>query len=319
MSKDLLFVVHAYPPHSVGGSEYNVQRLAEEAVRQGHNAVVLTNWVGKHNDVQIENNPSILTDEAWDLIFVHGSCPIQDIALNLSPEITKHSPLYYALIQPSDHPMVQHGMKYATYIGCGTSFDYAHAAKYGHQDKSVEFRYGIPLVTTTEGMFRERYSITTKEMFLSVGGYWPHKMMHELVDAFKQANRPDCTLVLMGYDTRFGSPPPQSENVMCIVGSTQEDVYAAMDDADLYIMNSENEGFGLVLLEAMLNKTPWIARDIAGAHDMQKYGQVYNSFEDLVYLLKTFDVDPEKVQSGFEYVVTQRSIENALESVLGML
>jgi hypothetical protein len=36
----LLFVVHRYAPYP-GGSEYNVQRLAEEAMRRGHRATVL--------------------------------------------------------------------------------------------------------------------------------------------------------------------------------------------------------------------------------------------------------------------------------------
>ena len=37
----ICFVVHRYAPYP-GGSEYNVQRMAEECKRRGHNVIVLT-------------------------------------------------------------------------------------------------------------------------------------------------------------------------------------------------------------------------------------------------------------------------------------
>ena len=105
---------------------------------------------------------------------------------------------------------------------------------------------------------------------------------------------PDTTLVLMGYDLRRGVPDG-APGVRVVVSPEHQVVLDAMCEADLYVMNSRSEGFGVVLLEAMLNRTPWAARDIAGAHDLSDYGTVYATYEDLVRLLASFTPDPAQV------------------------
>jgi len=43
----------------------------------------------------------------------------------------------------------------------------------------------------------------------------------------------------------------------------------AINQSDLYIVNSQIEGFGLALLESMLNKNQWTSRHIAGGKELK--------------------------------------------------
>jgi glycosyltransferase involved in cell wall biosynthesis len=98
------------------------------------------------------------------------------------------------------------------------------------------------------------------------------------------------------------------------------DVADAMADADLYIMNSTAEGFGLVLIEAMLNRTPWLARRIAGAIEMEEYGYTYDTYAELVCMLREFPFKKmsEQVDEAYTYAMEQRTIGKTIDDVLAM-
>ena len=125
-------------------------------------------------------------------------------------------------------------------------------------------------------------------------------------------------LVLMGYDNRQ-SPPLGSSGVRVLMPPDQQTVFDAMQEADLYILNSESEGFCLVLLEAMLNRTPWIACDIADAHDLQEYGTVYSDYHELVQLLKEFIPHKTKLDQAFEFVTSQHLIQHSFDDIESLL
>jgi glycosyltransferase involved in cell wall biosynthesis len=143
--------------------------------------------------------------------------------------------------------------------------------------------------------------------------------MIELANAFKEADLPDAVLVTTGYDNRFGIMPHASENVIPLMVEDPKDVKNAIADADCYVMNSDAEGFGLVILEAMINKTPWIARNIAGAKLLAEYGQVYDTEKELVPLLKNFQRDAKKIQKAHTYVISNHLIKNTVDDILSLL
>lgn len=324
--KRLLFVVHRYAPYP-GGSEYNVQRLAEETLRQGHDVTVLTDThMGDYRGVKVTSDRSIAF-QTWDMIFVHGSCPTQDF-IHSNEEIGRNSPVYYLLVEPPKYFTGRElGTKNATWIGCGTTQDWNFVRERGLEDKARKFIYGIPTGIifpdgrNVEASFKERYQINTNRMFISAGGFWPHKRMNELADTFRKADIPDCTLVLMGYDKEHGPLPTQSKNVVVLYGTTEQDVKDAMFDSDLYILNSESEGYGLVLLESMNFGVEWVARDIAAAHDLSQLnlGRIYNTQEELIELLRTPIYDPYRYWKLVEYVRTVHSIENSVNCLLSVL
>lgn len=313
--KKLLFVVHRYG--HPGGSEYNVQRMAEECVRQGHNVTVLADInTGDLNDVKVTNDRMIAFSK-WDLIIVHGSCNTQDFIHENAHVISTISPIYYLLVQPSDSIVVRKGMKHAKFIGCGTSFDYDHVKKYGHTDKAVNFRYGLSNCQG-HGGFRELAGVTTGKMYISAGGFWPHKRMDEIVTAFNEASPKDTTLVLLGYDTNHGAAPESSRFVKCFEVSDPALVYDAMSEANLLILNSEAEGFGLVLIEAMYNFCPWISRPIAAGFDLaqRKMGKTFNSYPELVNILKNHSVTDFELKRGRIYAANMHSIQNSVKDLL---
>jgi len=98
-----------------------------------------------------------------------------------------------------------------------------------------------------------------------------------------------------------------------------KDIKNAIADADCYVMNSDAEGFGLVILESMINKTPWISRNIAGAKLLADYGQVYDTEEELIPLLQNFNRDGNKVEYAYQHVIQNHLIKNTVDDILNLI
>jgi len=155
---------------------------------------------------------------------------------------------------------------------------------------------------------------------LSCGGYWPNKKMKELVDVFNKVGRNDITLVTTGYDNRFNIKPEDSKYVKNLMLDNRDDVMSAIREADLYVMHSDREGFGLVLLESMLNGTPWAARDLAGARLMSDFGFVYDNDEQLLKYMKEFKpLMQDKIDNAYEFVTLNHMIKNTVDDILEIL
>ena len=81
--------------------------------------------------------------------------------------------------------------------------------------------------------------------------------------------------------------------------------------------NRNEEGFGLVLLEAMMNKTPWYARNIAGAKDMAEYGNIYNNETELINMLQQTTLN--KIDEAYEYAMTNHTITQTVNDIEDIL
>lgn len=316
----ILFAVHRYAPFP-GGSEYNVQRTAEEMVSRGIKVTVVA---GEHKgDLNGVTVTSSVNPNDFDLVVIHGG----DVSVqNLFLQNIKNfkTPVLYWLIKPSESPICLQGLKDATYIGCSTEEDWDHVEKWGVKDKSFKVAYGIKEEDAgTVGLFKKKYGIPDDvNMFLSCGGYWPNKRMRELAKAFKDANLENSVLVTTGYDNRHDLMPEASDNVIPLMIEDPAEIRHAMADAYCYIMNSDAEGFGLVLLESMLNCTPWLSRDIAGAKLMSDYGCVYDTEEDLTRILKIWETDPHRnnrINYAYDFVITEHLIKNTADDILNIL
>jgi len=319
MRKRFLFVVHRYAPYP-GGSENYVRDMAEETLSRGHEVAVFTGeHKGDWNGVRVSSDPQILL-EKWDLIVVHGGdVGLQDFVLANSHKIP--SPILFMLIIPSMSPIYKHALQHCKFIGCSTKEDWFYAHQEGIMQKARQVTHGIdPKISVGQPGFREKYGIKTELMFLSCGGYWHNKKMKELVDLFNRVGRYDITLVTTGYDNRFGIKPEDSEYVKNLMIPVRDDVMSAIREADLYIMHSDREGFGLVLLESMLNKTPWAARNLAGARLMNEHGFTYNNDEELLKYMKEFKpVMQDKLDSDYEFVTTTHMISNTVDDILRLV
>lgn len=308
----LLFVVHRYAPFP-GGSEYYTQNMAEELLRRKHDVTVLAHeHQGDYNGVKVSNDYQQILNERWDLIIVHGGDVIsQNIVHANSDKI--QSPILYLIVKPSESAICVHGMRQSRFLGYSTSMDIEHLKKWGVLDKGRRIRHGIPPL---------QYMRTKKDhdklIFVSAGGFWAHKAMIPLAEAFTKANIPNTELHLYGYGEEH-LMPSETKKVKCFFGKSKTDVLLAISAADAYILNSYEEGFGLVLLEAMMNKTPWYARAIAGAKDMCYYGTVYDTEQELMKLLRNHKRNEKKIEEAFNYVMCNHTIQdtcNDIEDVL---
>jgi len=317
--RKILYVVHRYAPYP-GGSENYVRDMAEETLARGHEVTV---FAGEHqgdlNGVQVTNDPKILF-KPWDLIVVHGGdVPLQNFVLDRADQWG--GPVLYLIILPSHSKTCVSALHKARWVGCSTLADWRHVRDYHAEGKAVTVRHGINGINSI-GIhgFKEIFNIRTPYMFLSSGGYWPNKGMGELVETFNSLGRTDVTLVLTGYDNRHQLMPQETEFVKPFLFLHRDYMLSALRDADLYILNSISEGFGLVLLEAMLNETPWVARHIAGAEVLKDYGHTYTSQEELASFLKTFKGVPQsELLMSQKYVIGNRLIGNTVSDILRVL
>lgn len=318
MSK-ILFVVHRYAPFP-GGSEYYTRDMAEEMVKRGHDVTVLAHeHKGDLNNVKVTNDYNIL-NQKWLMIIVHG-CDVISQNVVLANAAVIRSPICYMIIKPSMSLTAQHGMKYAKYLAYSTSMDLEHIKSFGKEDKARRIRHGI-VVENSKGFLEfTGHAGADFDYYVSAGGFYPHKGMRALADAFEQYAAPGTYLELFGY---ADGDRPNSERVESWLGLERNVMLGAMAKSKGYILNSYDEGFGLVLLEAMINRVPCYARDIAGAKDMKPFVMTYNNEAELFEVIKEFEALPDATKQGiiernYEYVMANRTIKqtcNDIEDIL---
>ena len=318
--KKILYVVHRYAPYS-GGSENYVRDMAEETLTRGHQVAVFTGeHKGDWNGIRVTSDANILLEQ-WDLIVVHGGdVGLQNFVLSNASKIP--NPIMYLLILPSESPVCVNALKDVKYIGCSTLADWRHVEKYNVQDKSVQVSHGIDTkISMGQPGFKAKYGIN-KKMFLSCGGYWPNKAHSELADMFNRIKLDDALLVVTGYDNRNRLMPPDTDWVRSFLIDSREDVMSAISEADLYLLHSYSEGFGLVLLESMLNNTPWAARHIAGAETMENQGFTYRNDEELEAYIRNFEnvrPTPEQIEKRKSYLLKNNTIQKTVDEILSVL
>lgn len=299
----LLYVVHRYAPFP-GGSEYYVRDMAEESLRRGHDVTVLAHThQGDLNGVKVINDYQRLA-EKWDLIIVHGGDVISQNVVHTYAEKIQ-SRVCYMLIKPSESDACMHGLKHHNIIAYSTSADIDFIKRHRVFGKSRRIRHGIvPEQTIREKQKQSKYT------YVSAGGFYPHKAMVPLAQAFMASKLPG-ELHLYGYGE--GPMPQENDRVKVFFGKPKDDVMQAIANADAYIMNSYEEGFGLVLLEAMMNKTPWYARNIAGAKDMASYGNIYNDEKQLMEMLRQTNMG--LVEEAYEFAMTNHTITQTVNDI----
>lgn len=310
----LLFVVHRYYPFP-GGSEYYVQAMAEEALSRGHEVAVLAGeHQGDQNGVRVSNMADTLM-QTWDLIVVHGGdVSVQNFVLQNAKQIP--SPILYMLILPSNSPICTQALQDCALIGWSTMDDITHIKKHGVEDKSVMIRHGIKHEDSLGKIgFKAKHGIQGR-MFLSCGGYWPNKKMKELADLFVQADLEDAVLVTTGYDNRMQlMPQAVPGKVIPLLIEDKAEVLSAIKEADCYVMHSNQEGFGLVILESMLNRTPWISRHIAGPALLKQFGKTYNRDQELMTLLRNFDPSAFDLDKAEDHVLNNHLIKHTVDDI----
>lgn len=309
----LLYVVHRYYPFP-GGSEYYVREMAEESLRRGHEVTVLAHeHQGDQNGVKVSNDYQTILNQSWNLIIVHGGDVISQNVVHQYADQIK-SPILYLIVKPSESEICLKGLRDSRFLGYSTTMDMDHIRKHKVESKGRRIRHGINVDTTIV----PRDTTSTEKVFVSAGGFWSHKGMSPLAYEFTKANIPNMKLYLYGYGEQH-LMPADSHNVKCFFGKDKHEVMQAISNSDGYIMNSSEEGFGLVLLESMMNRVPWFAKDIAGAHDMCYYGNIYKDEKELIHLLRKYVRNDKKIKDAYDYVMANHTIQDTVNDIEDVL
>lgn len=118
---------------------------------------------------------------------------------------------------------------------------------------------------------------------LYVGNAYPHKNLKRLIEAFSELEEKDIKLMLVGRKDYFYQRLEQqtsSKNVIFFGFVNDEELSAFYRNALALVQPSMMEGFGLPVLEAMVNRCPVVCSDIPSLTELTKGNAVYFNPED---------------------------------------
>lgn len=122
-----------------------------------------------------------------------------------------------------------------------------------------------------EFMNPPKRNIDGKKRVLFLGRFHENKGPDLLVKAFALLERDDVTLQIAGYDDGYEANLTRQIKDLCVENRIEylgacygKDKVSAYTNADVYVMPSRRELFGLTLLEALACGTPVIITDVCG-------------------------------------------------------
>jgi len=153
--------------------------------------------------------------------------------------------------------------------------------KCGALDKSVFIPNGIDPVTRSESTsFLEKHGIRQGEYLLAVGRLTPEKGLEYLVEAANRLSQV-CQVVIAGasdHDTAYRDMLERldtGKKVIFTGFTTGEDLRQLYSHARGFVLPSVNEGFPMVMLEAMAYGLPIVCSDIPGTRQVELPEQDY--------------------------------------------
>lgn len=143
----------------------------------------------------------------------------------------------------------------------------------------------------------EKHSIPrNKKILLYVGNLLPHKNLDRLLEGFAQMGRKeDCVLVLVGkaFEGRTQGTREKALGIEAHVlhagKVSQEDLINFYNLADLFVLPSLYEGFGLPVLEALACGTPVACSDTSSLPEVGGNVAKYFNPKDPASIAKTLD------------------------------
>ncbi|HVM44455.1 MAG TPA: glycosyltransferase family 4 protein [Candidatus Thermoplasmatota archaeon] len=124
--------------------------------------------------------------------------------------------------------------------------------------------------------FRARHGLAPDErVLLYAGGFYANKRVDRLVEACAGV---DATLVVLGKDADGsqarveGLARERGTRLRALGRVPRGDVLSAYREADLFLLGSDFEGYGLVLLEAMAAGLPFVSTPCGAAPDLAAHG-----------------------------------------------
>lgn len=155
-----------------------------------------------------------------------------------------------------------------------------------------------------------------KNVLIAVGRLFKEKGFNDLIDVINMIKEKRQDIIL----NIIGNGPEQEKlenkikkmklekNVILLGEMSTEQIYEEMQKASIYLMSSYTEGFGITLIEAMINKLPVIAFDTSnGAKTLLKNNNgilIKNRnkkqmAESIIYYLENYNELEEYIKNGY--------------------
>lgn len=157
--------------------------------------------------------------------------------------------------------------------------------------------------TPSGDAFRARFGLGEAPLILFAGRLASNKGLPQLVRAFERlaSEHPDARLVLAGEDQGWRARlASATRRPLLFTGHLPDELYrSALAAADLLVLPSEWEAFGIVLAEAMACGTPVVATRVGGAPDVVQDGVTgllveHGDVEALARAMGALLADPER-------------------------
>ena len=160
-------------------------------------------------------------------------------------------------------------------IGCKTKAAANYVKRYSNKQTHItpvgldESKFEGCLLTSD---FRTRYHLENKKVLLYIGKMEPRRNPFFLLDLMKQMPD-DYSLVMVGDGPLFEQVKNKVRtdsinNVLILGKKNQEELPAIYTVSDLFLLASNYEIFGMVILESMYFGTPVISTATAGANTL---------------------------------------------------
>lgn len=176
-------------------------------------------------------------------------------------------------------------------------------------------------------------NIIGKGYFLSVANYDAVKNQIGILKEYYKCNFKNYDLVFIGREKNYYyealvnenkklSQMYEKRNVHILTNVDRADIPGIYEDAYLYLVGSEAEGYSLSIIESMSKGVPFISTDVGNAkllpggliiNDINKLSETINK------LMKNKELYIELSKKGKKYACQECKIENATEKLLKII
>lgn len=173
---------------------------------------------------------------------------------------------------------------------------------------------GVFLQAECDANILAKHNLVSKDYFLYIGNNRPHKNIDFLKSCFQEYKalyNNDTKLVLVGH-------AGQGRNDIIYTGIlSDEEIVGLYKNAKAFVFPSKYEGFGLPILEALDNRCPVIASDIAAFREFSNNNITYFKLNDKEQLIELFscdhkfdDAEAQKIINKYSWPQTYKNLDN---------
>jgi N-acetyl-alpha-D-glucosaminyl L-malate synthase BshA len=233
----------------------------------------------------------VISRYALDILHVHYAIPHSISAYLAKMMLSDRKIPFVTTLHGTDITLVGNDRSYLpiTRFGIEQSDAVTAVSDYLRQRTIDEFHIQRPIEVVpnfvnadvynraTDGVFRSRFGKSTEGILIHISNFRPGKRVEDVISVFSRVRaRRQCKLLMVGD----GPDRPKSEWLASTQGvvddvvflGKQSDVAPFLSIADILLLPSENESFGLVALEAMACEVPVVATRVGGVPEVVDHG-----------------------------------------------